>query len=534
LGLLVQPDGIFVMCRDQLLRLHDLNEDGEADFYECYSRAIQTSPAGHDYICGLHRDEEGNFYTASGNQGLVQISADGKTGRALARGFRNPDGLGLTPDGLATVPCSEGDWTPASMICGIRISEAAQRPADQPLFFGHGGPKNGQAPELPLVYLPRNVDNSAGGQVFVTSDRWGPMKGQLVHLSFGMGSHFLLLRDEAAGQLQGAVVPLRGEFLSGAHRGRFSPTDGQLYVSGMGGWGSYTPELGCFQRVRYTEAPVQLPIGYHVHENGIAIRFAQPLERERAADPRKHFAQCWNYRYSGAYGSAEYAPGHQGIIGHDALQIASAHVLDDGHTLFLELPELQPVNQLHLRLNVDDSRGYDLYCTVHRLGQPRTDLPNYRPLAKQIAPHPIELDLALATRRIPNRWQQPLEGARRLELAAAMNLSYSTRTLQAKPGEALALVFNNPDVVPHNWALIQPGTLETVGQAANRLIADPEAFLRQYVPESESVIAYTDIVEPGQSQTIWFRAPDKPGRYPYLCTFPGHWMVMNGELVVEE
>ncbi|MFO0263726.1 MAG: plastocyanin/azurin family copper-binding protein, partial [Planctomycetota bacterium] len=96
------------------------------------------------------------------------------------------------------------------------------------------------------------------------------------------------------------------------------------------------------------------------------------------------------------------------------------------------------------------------------------------------------------------------------------------------------IVFSNPDVVPHNWALIQPGTLESVGQAANRLIADPEAFLRQYVPESEAVIAYTDIVEPGQSQTIWFRAPDKPGRYPYLCTFPGHWMVMNGELVVEE
>ncbi|MFN5321279.1 MAG: DUF6797 domain-containing protein [Planctomycetota bacterium] len=534
LGLLVQPDGIFVMCRDQLLRLHDLNEDGEADFYECYSRAFQTSPAGHDYICGLQRDAEGHFYTASGKQGLVQISADGKTARALARGFRNPDGLGLTPDGIATVPCSEGDWTPASMICGVRIAEAAQRPAGQPLYFGHGGPRDGQAPALPLVYLPRNVDNSAGGQVMVTSDRWGPLKNQMLHLSFGMGAHFLLLRDEVAGQLQGAVVPLAGEFLSGAHRGRFSPVDGQLYVSGMGGWGSYTPEWGCFQRVRYTEAPVQLPVGYHVHENGVAIRFARPLDRDRAADPRNHFAQCWNYRYSGAYGSAEYAPGHQGIIGHDALQIAAAHVLDDGLTLFLEMPELQPVNQLHLRLNVDDSRGYDMYCTVHRLDQARTDLPNYRAIAKQLAPHPIELDLALATRRIPNRWQQPLESARRLEISAGTNLSYSTRTLQAKPGEPVAIVFSNPDVVPHNWALIQPGTLESVGQAANRLIADPEAFLRQYVPESEAVIAYTDIVEPGQSQTIWFRAPDKPGRYPYLCTFPGHWMVMNGELVVEE
>jgi putative heme-binding domain-containing protein len=534
LGLLVQPDGIFVMCRDQLMRLHDLNEDGEADFYECYSRAVQTSPAGHDYICGLHRDAEGNFYTASGNQGLVQISADGKSARTLARGFRNPDGLGLFPDGIVTVPCSEGDWTPASMICGVRVSEALAQPADQPLFYGHGGPRGGVAPKLPLVYLPRNVDNSAGGQLFVTSDRWGPLRDQMVHFSFGMGSHFLLLRDEVEGQLQGAVVPVVGEFTSGSHRGRFSPADGQLYVSGMSGWGTYTPDFGCFQRVRYTGQPLQLPVGYRVHENGIAVKFIEPLDRQQAEDAKNHFAQCWNYRYSGAYGSLEYAPGHQGIVGHTALQIAAAHLLDDGRTLFLELPELQPVNQLHLRLNVGGPRGHDLFCTVNRLGPPRTDLPNYRPLAKQVAPHPIEFDLAMATRRVPNPWQKSLEGARTLEIAAGTNLSYSTRVLEAKPGEVIALVFKNPDVVPHNWALIKPGSLERVGQAANRLIADPEAFLRQYVPPSDEVIAYTDIVEPGQSQTIWFKAPDQPGRYPYLCTFPGHWMVMNGELVVGE
>jgi plastocyanin len=420
------------------------------------------------------------------------------------------------------------------MICGVRVSEALVQPADQPLFFGHGGPRGGVAPKLPLVYLPRNVDNSAGGQLYVTSDRWGPLRDQMVHFSFGMGSHFLLLRDEVEGQLQGAVVPLVGEFASGSHRGRFSPADGQLYVSGMSGWGTYTPDFGCFQRVRYTSQPVQLPVGYRVHENGIAVKFVEPLDRQQAEDAKNHFAQCWNYRYSGAYGSLEYAPGHQGIVGHTALQIAAAHLLDDGRTLFLELPELQPVNQLHLRLNVGGPRGHDLYCTVNRLGPPRTDLPNYRPLAKQIAPHPIEFDLAMATRRVPNPWQKSLEGARTLEIAAGTNLSYSTRVLEAKPGEVIALVFKNPDVVPHNWALIKPDSLERVGQAANRLIADPEAFLRQYVPQSDEVLAYTDIVEPGQSQTIWFKAPEQPGRYPYLCTFPGHWMVMNGELVVEE
>src|SRR5262249_8402569 len=145
----------------------------------------------------------------------------------LATGFRNPDGLGLYPDGALTVPCSEGEWTPASMLCLVKPGNK-----NAPPFFGYGGPKNGQPPALPFVYLPRGVDNSSGGQMLVTGDRWGPLKDKMIHLSYGAAAHFLLLRDEVDGQPQGAVVPLPGEFLSGVHRGRFNPRDGQLYVSG--------------------------------------------------------------------------------------------------------------------------------------------------------------------------------------------------------------------------------------------------------------------------------------------------------------
>jgi azurin len=53
------------------------------------------------------------------------------------------------------------------------------------------------------------------------------------------------------------------------------------------------------------------------------------------------------------------------------------------------------------------------------------------------------------------------------------------------------------------------------------------------VPRTDDVLAYTDIVDPNAEFTIYFRAPNTPGRYPYLCTFPGHWMVMNGEMIVE-
>ncbi len=246
LGMQMVDNTLYVLGRDQISILHDRNGDGEADFHECFSNVMPTSTGGHDYSCGLARDAQGRFYIASGKQGLIRVSADGKEVEVLATGFRNPDGLGLCEDGSVTVPCSEGDWTPASLICLVK-----PRQPDAPIpHFGYPGPINKQPPALPLVYMPRGVDNSSGGQTTVPDDRWGPLKGKLVHLSFGQGSHFLLLRDEVDGQPQGAIVPLVGDFRSGSHRGNFNPKDGQFYVSGMAGWGSYTPDDGCFHRVR--------------------------------------------------------------------------------------------------------------------------------------------------------------------------------------------------------------------------------------------------------------------------------------------
>jgi putative heme-binding domain-containing protein len=527
LGLVVVDKSVYVLGRDQITRLVDLNGDGEADFYECFSNAYVTSPAGHDYICGLERDTAGSFYIASGNQGLVRISPDGKQAEVLATGFRNPDGLSLTPSGLVTVPCSEGEWTPASMICELKPL------AKSTPHFGYGGPRDGKPPELPLAYLPRGLDNSSGGQVHISSTKWGPLQGQRIHLSYGTATHFLLLRDEVEGQAQGAIVPLVGDFRSGVHRGRFHPVDGQLYISGMAGWGTYSAADGCFQRVRYSGDAVQLPRRFHVHRNGVLVEFTQPLDRAFATKAEHHFAQCWNYRYSSGYGSREYSPSHYGLPGHDAVPIASVHLLADSRTLFLEMPDLQPVNQLHLNLGVAKDRTCDVFVTVHKLDQPYRDLPNYRETTRPLAAHPILKDLAFAAKREPNPWQKPIPNARAVRLEAGKNLTFATPTLRAKAGEVLRLTFTNPDVVPHNWVLVKPGTLKTVGETANRLIADPDAVARNYVPKADAVLVYTDVVPPQGSTAIHFRAPAAKGRYPFLCTFPGHWMVMNGELLVE-
>ncbi len=523
LGLLVVDGLVHVLGRDQITRLHDLNGDGEADYHECFSNAYKTSPAGHDYIAGLQRDAAGNFYTVSSNQGLVRISPDGKKADVLATGFRNPDGLGLTPDGVITVPCSEGEWTPTSMVCEIKPGG----------HYGYGGPKGGQTPDLPLVYLPRGLDNSSGGQVTVSSDRWGPLKGQMLHFSFGAGTFFVLLRDQVDGQPQGASVPMAADFLSGAHRGRFNPKDGQLYVSGMSGWGSYTPEDGCFQRVRYTGDPVQLPVALHAHQNGVLVSFTQPVEPSIATSPKSHLAQAWNYRYSAAYGSQELSPHHPGMPGHDPLAIRSVSVLGDGRSVFLEIPDLQPVNQLHLHLRVDGGQPHDLFATVHKLAAPFTGFPGYRPVVKTIAAHPILSDLAQASKTVPNPWRAAIPGARPVTIQAGKNLTFSTPSFTVRAGEPIKLTFMNPDVVPHNWVLIKPGTLPKVGDLVNKIVADPEAVTRHYIPKTDDVLAGTDMVYPQDQFAIYFKAPSERGRYPFLCSFPGHWMVMNGVMIVE-
>jgi len=525
LGLVVADDTVFVLGGDQLTRLDDANGDGEADFYACVTNRFEPS-GGHNFKCGLERDAAGTFFTAS-HQGLLRISPDGGSVEVLAVGFRNPDGLCLLPDGSLTVPVSEGEFTPASAIC--LVPQEPGRPPAEPVPNFRGVP-----PALPMVYIPRGLDHSSGGQARVPDDRWGPLGGQLVHFSFGACTHFLVLRDEVAGQPQGAVVPLPGDFRSGVHRGRFSPVDGQLYACGMNGWHVYAVEDGCFQRVRYTGGTVQQPIGWRAHRDGVLLRFSAQLDAAAAGDAANHFAQCWNYRYGPAYGSPEFSPSHYGTVGHDPLVIRSATLLPDGRSLFLEIPDLQPVNQLHLHVNVGGGETRDVFATVHALAEPFRDTPDAGGHPRPIAAHPILRDVAMMKAAVKNPWLESLEGARPITIAAASNLAYATPEFRVAPGELLAVTFVNPDVVPHNWVLVRPGTLEAVGRLADGLVADPEAVARHYVPESDDVIAYADITPPGERQTIHFVAPATPGRYPYLCTFPGHWKLMNGAMIVAE
>ena len=279
---------VYVLGRDQITRLHDLNGDGEADFYECFSNAYVTSPAGHDFICGLEREPQGRFYTASGKQGLLRISADGQSVEMLATGFRNPDGLGLCP----------GRHDHGALLrrrMDARVDDLRGQ-ARRPLRLRR--PENGQPPDLPLVYCPRGLDNSSGGQVYVPATVRDRSRARCSTSPSATGTHFLLLRERSTASRKGRWCRCPAISSRASHRGRFNPKDGQLYVSGMAGWGTYTPPTAASSASATPAIRCSFPVGFHVHENGMLVTFTRPLDRAIAETPTHQFAQAWNYRYS--------------------------------------------------------------------------------------------------------------------------------------------------------------------------------------------------------------------------------------------
>ncbi|RFC46462.1 MAG: Azurin/Glucose/arabinose dehydrogenase, beta-propeller fold [Verrucomicrobia bacterium] len=114
-------------------------------------------------------------------------------------------------------------------------------------------------------------------------------------------------------------------------------------------------------------------------------------------------------------------------------------------------------------------------------------------------------------------------------------LRFDLTEFQVKPGQPVKLVFSNPDATPHNLVIAKPGHAEEIGVASNEMAKDPTAMQEgQFIPKDKIslMLHRTKMLAPGSEQILRFEAPREPGRYPYLCTFPGHWFVMKGEMVV--
>jgi putative heme-binding domain-containing protein len=111
-------------------------------------------------------------------------------------------------------------------------------------------------------------------------------------------------------------------------------------------------------------------------------------------------------------------------------------------------------------------------------------------------------------------------------------MRFDQERIVVETGKPVIITLQNDDAMPHNLAILRPGTLKVIGTAAEKMPATPDAQGRLYVPDSPDVLHATRLVPPGQKLQLSFNAPDQPDDYPYVCTFPGHWLRMSGVLKV--
>lgn len=372
LGLKLRDGKIYVSCRDQIVCLHDLNGDQETDYYECFNSDHQVTEHFHEFAMGLQTDAEGNFYYAkSGRHALpalvsqhgtlLKVSRDGATTEILATGFRAANGVCLNPDGTFFVTDQEGFWTPKNRI------NLVERGGFYGNMFGFTEQTDtaDTAMKQPLAWITNAFDRSPAELVWVDSPQWGALQGSLLEISYGMGKIFVVPYEKVAGQAQGGMVELPlPTSPTGIMRGRFHPTDGQLYACGMFAWAGNQTQPGGMYRIRATGKPYNLPLGLKATTVGVELTFTDPLDPASVADTKNYELKAWDLLRSAKYGSKH--------LNEHALEVVQASLSADGKTVRLEIKDIQPTRGMEIQYRLRSKAGNPvngkIHNTIHQLG----------------------------------------------------------------------------------------------------------------------------------------------------------------------
>ncbi|MEQ9216400.1 MAG: DUF6797 domain-containing protein [Cyclobacteriaceae bacterium] len=372
LGIKVVDEKIYVICRDQLVRLDDLNGDGETDYYYSFNHDHQVTDHFHEFAMGLQTDPQGNFYYAkSGRHAreslipqhgtLIKVSKDGFRSEIIATGFRAANGVCINPDGTFLVTDQQGFWNPMN-----RINWIEGKGKFYGNMWGYNPPKDTSraAMEPPAVWVDMKYDRSPSELLWVDSEQWGPLNGALLSLSYGYGKIQLVLHEKVKGQRQAGVIDFPGvSFMTGVMRGRFNPEDQQLYTCGMSAWGTNQMiKGGGLYRVRYTGKPLTIPVGLSAQTDGVQLEFAKAIDKD-SLEPENFNVQTWDIVRSSRYGSERYNI--------QTMEISDIKTSPDGKKIKLIIPDIKPIDIMTIDYDIVDAQGNklagSLQNTIHNL-----------------------------------------------------------------------------------------------------------------------------------------------------------------------
>lgn len=375
LGLKVVDGAIYVLQKQELTRLVDLNGDGITDEYRTVSDAWGMSDNFHEFAFGLvYRD--GYFYgtlaTAIQPGGVsaqpqlqdrgtvMKIAQDGATIEYVARGLRVPNGIGPGVDDELFVSDNQGDWLPSSKILHLRPGAFYGSHAVDP-----AGTKDTPV-TAPVAWLPQDELANSPSQPLRLDV--GPYRNQMLYGDVTHGGLNRIVTQKVEGKYQGCVIPFTQGLEAGVNRAITGP-DGAIYVGGIGNPGNWGHEGKLWyglQRLKYTGAPTFEMLDVQLHPDGLEVTFTEPLRAGDGDEIRDYEIKRWRYVPTAEYGGPK--------VDERPLSVRSVRVSPDRRRVFLDVAGIEAGHVVYLRLAspmlAESNRelwATETWCTVNAM-----------------------------------------------------------------------------------------------------------------------------------------------------------------------
>lgn len=351
LGLKVVDDRIFVMQKQEMTELIDLDGDEVIDEYRTLCDDWGVTANFHEFGFGLE-EKEGYLYAnlatgiLPGGAGMpnqhpdrgscIKVSiADGRI-EFIANGLRTPNGVGLGYKDEIFVADNQGDWLPASKIVHVQKGDwFGSRAVD---FEGTASYEE----KKPVVWLPQDeIGNSPSTPLYLNQ---GPYRDQMIHGEVTHGGIKRVFVEEVHGALQGCVFRFIQGLEAGVNRLRWSP-EGVLYAGGIGNPGNWqhTGKLWYgLQSLKYNGNSAFEMLAVRAKSNGLEIEFTEPLKLGDGWLKEDYEVRSWYYEPTANYGGPK--------LDDKRMEISSVSVSEDRKRVFLELEAMEDDRVYYLRL----------------------------------------------------------------------------------------------------------------------------------------------------------------------------------------
>ncbi len=562
LGLAWHNGSFYTTQRSELTRVTDTDNDGKADLFQTvaswplsgnyheYSYGPMFMPNG-DMIVTLNLSWIGRGASLAKWRGwMMRIKPDG-TMQPYAGGMRSPAGFGLSENGDIFFAENQGDWIGSGRITQLDYGDFAGHPAGMRWSGERGSPLHltpSQFPDSigilhdfarkiphfkePSIWFPHTLMGISTSAVLnIDSDAFGPFKGQLLVGDQGHSKVMRAFLEKVNGKYQGACFPFLEGFSSGVLRLVWG-SDHSLFVGMTSrGWASTGPAPYGLQRVNFKgKAPFEIK-AMRAQNNGFELEFTSPVNKKQAASARLFRVTGFTYSYHSKYGSP--------VINSQSCPVIKSEVSDDGYRVRIYVNGLREgyIHELDVT-GLQSQAGLPLlhttaYYTLNAIPGGSGNMPGCVITPKSTAATAgnntaCGSDPSKCVSVQPANWAQGPDVV--LKIGTIPGLKFDLSEVEVPAGSKVQLVFNNNDDMLHNLVIVKPGKGDAVGKLAMDMGLNGSQLA--YVPASADVLFNTCLLQPETSQRIYFTAPEKPGNYPYVCTFPGHYAVMKGIMKV--